>query len=207
MAKVKKLTLEDFTKEDSGILAELERRWNGQSLFRPEYVEQARKLYAWGHTDLEVADFFQVNEETLRCWAAASPLFAEMRKSGKGNYDERIEEALRQRAQGYDKPVEKVFYNSKKNKVIRVATKEHIPACPKSMQFWLNNRQPEKWRIRRELTGANGAPLHPEGGAPKRSIVETARRITFLMQRATDELNGGPQPLMIEERITETTER
>jgi hypothetical protein len=54
------------------------RRWRGRPLrnssggrptkFKPEFVEQARKLALLGATDREVAEFFEVNEVTVYRW-------------------------------------------------------------------------------------------------------------------------------------------
>ncbi len=176
----------------------------GGKLFRPEYVEQARKLYHWGHIDIEVAEFFGVSEDTIRNWAAHNAAFNEARKVGKEAANERVAESLYQRARGYDKPIEKIFLN-KFGQVVRVPTVEHIPADTKAARYYLNNRDPRNWADRRELTGAGGAPLHPVD-RPKRSIIEMARTVTYMMQRAKDAIDSGEQPIMIEEKIIETTE-
>lgn len=175
----------------------------GRQVFRPEYVEQARKLYKKAWTDLAVADFFGVTEQTVQNWIAACPEFARVRKDAKEIADREVEISMFKRATGYNQPVEKIF--CKDGVVTRVNTTEHIPASVSAATLWLTNRQPEKWRTRQEITGANGEPLHPaELAAPKRPMIEIARRIVYMMQRATDETNGGPQPLLIEEKITAT---
>jgi hypothetical protein len=176
----------------------------GRPIFKPEYIEQARKLYKKGFTDFEVADFFGVTAMTIRNWVAACPEFGRARRDAKDVADEEVKWALYNRARGYDIPVEKVF--CKDGVVTRVESREHIPADPKAAKYWLENRDPDKWKTRREVTGANGEALNPssiELVAPKRPLIEIARMIVFTMQRATDEQNGGPQPLLIEEKAIE----
>src|SRR6187549_2059036 len=97
-----------------------------QPLFKPEYVEQARKLYRKGWTDQEVADFFEVTRQTVQNWLVACPDFARIRKDAKAAADELVKSALYERARGYEIPVEKIF--CKDDKVTRVMTREHIPA-------------------------------------------------------------------------------
>lgn len=175
----------------------------GRAVFKPEYIEQARKLYKKGFTDYEVADFFETTKTTIRNWAAACPDFERARKDAKEVADREVVRALHERAMGYDIPVEKIF--CKDGVVTRVMTKEHIPPDPKAAKYWLENRDPEKWRTRREFTGANGEPLNPVVPvAPQRPLIEIARWVVYMMQRATDEQNGGPQPLLIEEKMTVT---
>jgi hypothetical protein len=38
--------------------------------FKPEYIEQARKLCKFGHTDPELAEFFGVHLQTINNWKA-----------------------------------------------------------------------------------------------------------------------------------------
>jgi hypothetical protein len=38
--------------------------------FKPEYIEQARKLCQLGHTDPELAEFFEVHLQTINNWKA-----------------------------------------------------------------------------------------------------------------------------------------
>jgi hypothetical protein len=78
------------------------KRPNGHpSSFKPEYVEQAKKLCQLGATDLDLADFFHVAEKTIRNWQAAHPDFLEAVRLGKGKADERAVKRLYQRAVGY----------------------------------------------------------------------------------------------------------
>lgn len=176
----------------------------GRTVFKPEYIEQARKLYKKGFTDFEVADFFGVSKTTIMNWVAACPEFARVRRDAKEVADAEVVRALYDRARGYDIPVEKIF--CKDGVVTRVESREHIPADPKAAKYWLENRDPDKWKTRREFTGKDGEALNPssiELVAPKRPLIEIARMIVFTMQRATDEQNGGPQPLLIEEKAIE----
>jgi hypothetical protein len=170
--------------------------------FKPEFVQQAFKLYREGWIDDQVADFFGVSDQTILNWREKHKDFAEARKRGKDIADDRVEQALYRRAMGYDYKAEKIGF-SKDGDVRRAETVEHMPADPKAAMNWLKNRRSEHWKDRRELTGADGAPLHP-AGEPSRSKIEIARRMLYIMQRAADE-NGGQLtavPQIIEEKVT-----
>jgi hypothetical protein len=169
--------------------------------YRPEMCAQARKLFTKGWIDVEVAEFLEVHVETLRLWRAQYSEFAEACKLGKAVVDDRVEEALVKRALGYELPSEKVHFDKDGN-VSRAKVIEHIPPDPKAAMNWLKNRRPDKWKDRREVTGADGAPLHPVG-QPRQSKIEIARRVLNIMQRAADEggeLKGIPH--IIEEKVT-----
>jgi hypothetical protein len=51
------------------------RKRGGQSVFKPEFCEQARKLLALGLTDRDLALFFGVNRPTIWRWQGAFPEF------------------------------------------------------------------------------------------------------------------------------------
>lgn len=168
--------------------------------YKPEYVEQARKLFSKGWTDIEVAEFFDICRETLRLWRIKYPEFCEASKLGKDGPDDRVEASLYQRAVGYEIRGEKVAFDKNGN-TLRAEIVEHIPPDPKAAFIWLKNRRRDQWADRRELTGANGAPLHSAGAGTGRSKIEIARRILFHLQRGADE-GGGQLPQLIEEKVT-----
>jgi transposase len=43
--------------------------------FKPEYIEQARKLCQLGHAVPELAEFFEVHLQTINNWKAKYPEF------------------------------------------------------------------------------------------------------------------------------------
>jgi hypothetical protein len=131
--------------------------------YRPENVEQAKKLATLGATDREIADFFEVNEATLNRWKLAHPEFCESLKVGKAEADERVEQALYRRALGYSHDATKIAINASGD-VTQVPFVEHYPPDTTAAIFWLKNRKPEDWRdvSRQEHSGPNGAPIPVE---------------------------------------------
>lgn len=125
--------------------------------FKPEYIEQAAKLCALGATEEQLADFFSVNISTLYEWRDKHPQFSESIKEAKNALDAQVEQSLFRRAMGYSHPAVKIFNDN--GAALKVDYTEHYPPDATSMIFWLKNRQPQKWRDRQELTGADGAPL------------------------------------------------
>ena len=61
-----------------------------------------------------------------------------------------VERSLYSRAVGYSFNSEKIFCN-KDGEVTRVPIVEHVPPDTASMIYWLNNRDPENWRQRRDV--------------------------------------------------------
>lgn len=87
--------------------------------YKPEYDDIARKLCLLGHTDAELAAYFEVSETTINNWKIQYPSFLESLKDGKERADIKVTEGLYKRACDND-------------------TTAAI--------FWLKNRQPKKWR-------------------------------------------------------------
>lgn len=116
--------------------------------FKPEYVQQAKKLCELGATDVEIADFFDVATSTVYLWKNKQQDFSEALKAGKAAADERVERSLYHRAVGYTFESEKVFQFQ--GMIVRTPTREHVPPDTTAMIFWLKNRRPEQWRDKTE---------------------------------------------------------
>lgn len=127
--------------------------------FRVEYIEQAKKLAQLGHTDFEMAEFFDVTERTLRRWKDAHPGFADALKVGKSVADDRVEMSLYRKATGYSFASEKIFCD--KGEIVRADIVEHIPPSDTACIFWLKNRRKAEWRdkIDHEHTGKDGGEI------------------------------------------------
>lgn len=130
------------------------------SKFKPEYVEQARKLAQLGATDREIADFFKVAESTLNLWKGEHDAFSEALKVGKASADDRVEQSLYRRALGYEHDAMKIHVAGD-GTITQVPYVERYPPDTTAAIFWLKNRRKESWRdvSRQEQTGADGGPL------------------------------------------------
>lgn len=131
--------------------------------FRPEFVEQARKLAELGATDREAAEFFDVNEATLHRWKHEFPEFCESLKVGKEAADNRVEQSLYRRALGYSHDATKIAVNAQ-GEVTQVPFTEHHAPDTTAAIFWLKNRRPDRWRDvkAQEVSGPNGKQLTVE---------------------------------------------
>lgn len=136
---------------------ESEKKKRGRkSLYQEEYANQALKLCLLGATDKELAEFFSVSEQTLNKWKKDFPEFLESLKKGKSIADANVASKLYNRAIGYD--YEEKHYETKQPKkdvppelVEAKRIRKHVPADTTAAIFWLKNRQPDKWRDRKEV--------------------------------------------------------
>lgn len=126
--------------------------------YQPEYNEQVYKLCLLGATDKDLADFFNVDERTVNNWKEKHDEFFQSLKKGKQEADIVIADALFNKAKGFTVKTQKAFKlkNQENGKgstesIEIVEVEETYPPDTTAIIFWLKNRQPDKWRDKREL--------------------------------------------------------
>ncbi|NTJ64221.1 hypothetical protein G6M50_34575 [Agrobacterium rhizogenes] len=91
-----------MTVQKSSKPADAEKRPRGRpKTFKAEFVDQARKFYALGATDYELANFFDVDTRTIYRWKNTHDDFCQAVVVGKEKADDRVERALYNRAVAY----------------------------------------------------------------------------------------------------------
>ena len=130
-------------------LAEKKKRGR-KSEYRIEYADQALKLCLLGATDKELSEFFSVSEQTLNKWKKDYPEFLESLKKGKNIADANVASRLYNRAIGYNCKATK-FATSNGKITDSKEFIEHYPPDTTAAIFWLKNRQPDKWRDKKEV--------------------------------------------------------
>lgn len=143
-------------------MQEQENKLGRPSKYKQEYDEQVYKLCLLGATDKEIGDFFNVTETTINNWKIEFPSFFESIRAGKTLADMKVvnslleschdrmiptQQAFKVREEGYNEEGKKVI----KEEVVVVDVMNGVPANDRSIQFWLKNRQPDKWRDKQEL--------------------------------------------------------
>lgn len=123
--------------------------------FKEEYKKQVVTLCRLGATDQDLAEAFDVTEQTINNWKEKEPEFFESLKKGKEIYDEEVEESLRKRALGFKRTVEKV------TKLGIVEVKEEVPPDTTAGIFWLKNRKPKEWRDKQEHEHSGAVAFTP----------------------------------------------
>ena len=114
------------------------------TLWKPEFVEQARKICELGATDLELAGILGISEGTVNNWKHVYPEFAAALVIGKEVADTRVKRSLYNRAVGYSFEAEKIMQYM--GEVVRASYIEHVPPDVNATIFWLKNRCPQEFR-------------------------------------------------------------
>lgn len=126
-----------------------EKKKNGRpSGFDKLNLDHVKFLAEKGCTDKEMSDFFKIDKATWSNWKNEHPEFFASLKDWKVKADILVEKSLYQRAIGYSHPEEKIFCHE--GEIIRAETIKHYPPSEVACIFWLKNRQPDKWREKRE---------------------------------------------------------
>lgn len=129
------------------------------SKFKPAFVAQAEKLCKLGATDMEIADFFEVEVRTLYRWKAENDEFCQALKAGKEQADDRVERSLYARANGYEH--DEVDIRVVDHAIVQTSIRKYYPPDTTAAIFWLKNRKAAEWRELKamEVTGADGGAL------------------------------------------------
>lgn len=114
------------------------------SKFSSALLKQVRFLAEKGCTDVEMASFFEVSEKTLNTWKKEHPDFMEALKVGKSIADDRVQNALFQRAVGFSHP--DTYVSNHRGVVTLTPITKHLPPETTAAIFWLKNRRPAEWR-------------------------------------------------------------
>jgi hypothetical protein len=131
--------------------------------YKEEYNDQAYKLCLLGATDKELADFFEVNEDTIYEWKKVHSKFSDSVKKGKVMADAEVAKSFHKRAVGYQ--YDEVTYEKLGEKLDgleeegdikleiykkKIVTKELPPDAGAALN-WLKNRQKDKWRDKQDV--------------------------------------------------------
>lgn len=114
--------------------------------YKPEYNEMAYELCKWGGLDdKKLAKVFKTTETSITTWKHKYPDFLLSLKKGKIEFDtDNVENALLQRALGYQHPEVQFFSHNGIVTDERTTVKQYPPetgACIK----WLMNRRGKDW--------------------------------------------------------------
>lgn len=120
------------------------------SKYDSEYhPKKGYKLSLLGYTDQDLANFFEVNVDSIYEWKKKHEDFSDALKRGKTEADAKVVHSLYRRALGYTvTESEQVMY---KGGMHTLETKRKILPDVTAQIFWLKNRQPEKWRDKQEV--------------------------------------------------------
>jgi transposase-like protein len=125
-----------------------------ETAYKNEYTKTAYSMCLLGATDKELANCFEVSEQTINVWKNKHEEFNLALKQGKIEADSIVAQKLYHRAIGYEHP--EIITASYQGQITDTMTvTKHYAPDPTAAIFWLKNRQPDKWRDKQELDLGN----------------------------------------------------
>jgi hypothetical protein len=127
--------------------------------YRPEFAERATDLCLLGATNDELAKVFGVDTRTISDWLVTRPEFSHAIKQGRELADMKVARALYLKATGqWTQPAVKIATKIeilpdgreiKSDHIVPYV--EHFPPDTAAAFIWLKNRQPHRWRDKKEV--------------------------------------------------------
>ena len=115
----------------------------------PEYTEEAgRKIierYKAGDTDYQVADIIGKHFQTIRNWKKKNQELLYASNEAKREANELIETSTFINGLGYDYTEEVMTANGPQE------IRKHARGDQRAREYWLNNRDPKRWKNRVEI--------------------------------------------------------
>jgi hypothetical protein len=120
--------------------------------YKEGYDKEAYELCLLGCTIDELGEYFDVNADTVYEWQKKYTDFSESIRLGKKFADSKVSKALYDRATGYTVIKQQAIKLRRGDDEIveLVDLKTELPPDVGAIKFWLNNRQPDKWKEKRE---------------------------------------------------------
>lgn len=121
-----------------------------KTLYKESMLKQTRNLILMGYTHLQVAEFFEVSEDSIYLWKRMYPKFKKALDVTKDEYDSVVVRSLYEVATGYtEKSRTKQTDDAGNVKIVR--TKKKISPNLGAIKMWLYNRRPDEWKPEAEL--------------------------------------------------------
>jgi hypothetical protein len=117
------------------------------------FNKQAEKLCLLGAIDKDLADFFEVNVSTINNWKKEFPSFKKSLDKGKRVANANVAGRLYDSAMGVKIKSTKFFQYQ--GKILKQDVVEEFPPNQRSIEYFLNNREPELWKALKAANSSN----------------------------------------------------
>lgn len=158
------------------------------SVYDPQKTPEKAKRYALlGLSNAEIAGALDINEETFYAWKRKYPAFSEMVEEGKLAADAEVANSLYMRARGgLRMPAVKIFLPKDSTEPVYAPYEEVLVPDVGAAKLWLTNRQPQRWRERKEVEVSGGI----EHKIASMSQEERLARLLELQAKAAQIIEG-----------------
>lgn len=118
-----------------------------------EHIQVIGSLARQGLTLEQIAEVLNITLSALNCWRKKNPALERTLRQNKLVADALVEDSLYRRAIGFE--YEEVVDTELTDGSVKVKRHhKYMPADITACIYWLKNRQPDRWRERKEDDGA-----------------------------------------------------
>lgn len=148
--------------------------------FNESLKSKITQLIEQGKTERQIAHIIGISPTTLKNWKGSHPDFLTAVRESRAIADELVEASLYHKAIGYRHEAVKIMQHE--GQIITKNYIEHYPPDTGAAQFWLKNRQPDKWRDKSEIEHSGGIKNLSDDEMDKR-IAELAVKFPELTKK------------------------
>lgn len=112
--------------------------------WKDEYLDVIFDLRLGGASERAIAQSLGIKRETLWAWKKANPKITNVLQEAEEERLNKVEHSLYERAIGYEHKETKMFCY--KGSIVSEDTIKRYPPETAAIQYYLNNRNPEKWK-------------------------------------------------------------
>lgn len=120
-----------------------------KTVYQDSFADLAYNYCLLGATDVQMAGFFEVSEQTINNWKIAHKDFSLALKRGKEQADAIVAQSLFHRATGYEHA--DLDIKMYEGQIIKTELIKHYPPDTTAAIFWLKNRQSKSWRDKTDI--------------------------------------------------------
>jgi hypothetical protein len=120
---------------------------NNKIKWKDNFMRHVYYLAKNGWTNPMLADFFGVDESTIRGWQMRHPEFTTALLQGRDIHNLQVIAGTHKSATGffYDETEKIITYKNGEEEISTRTTRKYVPGNPVAQKYWLNNRMPEQW--------------------------------------------------------------
>jgi hypothetical protein len=155
-----RLPKKTFSKRAKQDLKSGVKRIRSDAYYIPAFAKAAKVVCAvYGSTVDELATFFRVDVSTIYKWLRDKPDFRSACENGATSANMTVMRRLYRQAVGFYYQGERVHYDNETKTWARTTVREYVKPSETAQIYWLNNRMPDKWKTKQELSAPDGQKL------------------------------------------------
>lgn len=151
-----------------------------------EVFEKLPELIKFGLSQGKIAEILQVDQSTVSKWSKNNPKFFIAYNIEQAKADNRVKQALYDRAVGQKVREKRVTESDRGASVVEI--ERELPGDVDAQKFWLTNRMPQQFKYTQPDEIAGNSPVQivvniPRPGNKESTLIDSDQQITATIPR------------------------